>query len=104
MKKIILAVSLALALSAASAQSPKTIPGAVKESLSKQYPHSKKVIWSYIPDGYMASFETRNKKYYVVFSAEQNAIIETTQIDKIKSHKIRKRQKERYGELIFEKS
>ncbi len=104
MKKMILTVSLGLMLNAASAQAHKPVPADVKEGLNKLYPHAKKIDWTYFPDGYMASFETRSKKYYVLFDSNEHAVVETTQIDKIKSHKIRKRQEKRYGELFFEKS
>ena len=105
MKKIVLALSLGLALSSVSAQflASDRVPESVRVEFNRQFPKAKSITWTPEQKGYQASFETHYKKYFVSYDNEGHIIDQTIELDKIKlPRNIRRKIERNYGDFIIE--
>ena len=105
MKKIVLALSLGLALSSVSAQflASDRVPESVRVEFNRQFPKAKSITWTPEQKGYQASFETHHKKHFVSYDNEGHIIGQTIELDKIKlPGNIRKKIERNYGDFIIE--
>ena len=105
MKTILLVILFGAIAGSVSAQllSNSQVPAIIKSDFDKQYPHAKKLVWMEEAQGYQASFETNSKKYFVIYDKNENAIVQTVELDKVKlPRNIRKQLHQNYNSFIVE--
>ena len=105
MKTILLIILFGTITGSVSAQllGNSQVPSIITRDFYKQYPHAKNLVWMEEAKGYQASFETKSKKYFVIYDKNENTIVQTVELDKVKlPRNIRKQLRQNYNSFIVE--
>ena len=99
MKRIFLIAVLGLIMNVAPAQVRTSVPDWITVSFKKEYPHAKHVAWTVSQEKYLASFESRKKKFFVEYDNMGRAVGQTVTIEKIR-HPWKKQERYYTGHLM----